>query len=218
MERMNNAKKKAGFSVIIAVYDQAPELAEHLPSLLAQQYEDYEVIVVDESSTDETADVLKQMKDSHPQLYTTFLPKYHFQKNRRRLACTIGVKAAKHEWVIIADISTPPPSPQWLEELAQQADSTTTLMLGYISRKSGDMRLQTFSDVAQARAVITKAERKRSRNGHRGKWFRRLRGKYDFIVVRTDSGHDLLRYFEVDLRGGRLTSYRLKSLFTYLKY
>ena len=196
---MSNSEKRPTFSIVIAVHDQAQEIAQNLPVLLTQQYgngDDYEVIVVDESSTDETADVLKQLKTQYSHLYTTFLPKYQFQKNRRRLALTIGVKAARKEWLIFVDISTPPPSDLWLEELSQSAYAPTALMLGYINRKKGTVRLQTFDDIEKARHIISKTERART-HGHDGQWLRYLRGRYDFVVVGTNMGHDTLRLFEV---------------------
>ena len=82
----------------MTVYDHAHELEEHLPAFLTQEYEPgYEVIVVDESSTDETDDVLKLQKQSYPHLYTTFLPKPNRNITRLKLALTIGVKAAKKD-------------------------------------------------------------------------------------------------------------------------
>ena len=67
----------------MTVYDQSEELKENLPLLLQQEYESggYEVIVVDESSTDSTPDVLKLLKGEYPHLYSTFLPK----PDRKRL-------------------------------------------------------------------------------------------------------------------------------------
>ena len=54
------------FSIVIAVCDQAMEISKNLPSLLTQRYDgDYEVIVVDESSVDDTADILKQLKNEY---------------------------------------------------------------------------------------------------------------------------------------------------------
>ena len=85
------------FSVIMTVFDNGSELEQHLPAFLTQQYEPgYEVIVVDESSTNNTDDVLKLMKQQYPHLYSTFLPKPDVHRNRKRLALTIGVKAAKN--------------------------------------------------------------------------------------------------------------------------
>ena len=54
------------FSIVLSVHDQAQELERNLPRLLSQQYPHYEVIVVDESSTDGTADTLKRLKAQYP--------------------------------------------------------------------------------------------------------------------------------------------------------
>ena len=116
----------------MAVYDNARELEERLPAFLTQTYEPgYEVIVVDESSTDNTEDVLTLFKNDYPHLYTTFLPKPDRNIMRRKLALTIGVKAAKNEWVILTDIHAEPPSEEWLKEIAECIDNTTEAMIGY---------------------------------------------------------------------------------------
>ena len=194
---MNNTENKPTFSIIIAVHDQAHELEQNLPQLLTQQYDgNYEVIVVDESSSDETSDVLKQLKDTHQHLYTTFLPKYQFQKNRRRLALTLGVKAAKYQWVIFTDINTLPPSDTWLQELAAFTIPPTELLLGYYRRKKDDLYLRQYEHIDQARKTIVRAEHWRERNG-RGHWIQYLHtdSKYDLIAVPTIQGHETLKLF-----------------------
>lgn len=206
---MNSSNNNVTFSVIMTVYDEARKLEENLPLFLEQDYETgYEVIVVDESSTDDTVDVLKLQKAKYPHLYTTFLPKPNRLVTRQRLALTLGVKAAKNEWIIFTDIQTPPPSDQWLKELTEFTVEGTTLLLGYINRKTGDMRLQQFANVDDARLYISKAERKRA-NGHNGKRLRYIRGKYDFVVVRKEQGHETLRLYERDVRGLRLLGRRI---------
>ena len=124
------------FSVVMTVYDNALELEEHLPAFLTQDYQEgYEVIVVDESSTDNTDEVLKLQMQNDPKLYKTFLPKPNINVTRKKLALTIGVKAAKNEWVILSDIQSYPTSETWLKEIAESIDSNSDIILGYFGKK-----------------------------------------------------------------------------------
>lgn len=193
------SKPKPSFSIIIAINDQIAEVRSNLPLLLSQQYDDYEVIVVDESKTEESDEVLKLFKAEYKHLYNTFLPKYQFQKNRRRLAFTIGVKAAKKEWIVFTDITTPPPSDQWLAELAAFTLETSVLFLGYINKKSGEVKLRDFGEIAQCSRLVTKTERERTSPKKRISllWHK---SSYDFIAVRADMAHELLKLFALDPR------------------
>ena len=126
---MNTPEKTPSFSIVLAVQDQAEALQGYLSRLLndqqptagGQPVPDFQVIVVDESSTDNTTDLLSSLRADHPRLYSTFVPRYHFQRNPRRLAFTIGMKAAKCEWVIFADVDGFLPSETWLAELTEFA-------------------------------------------------------------------------------------------------
>ena len=49
------------FSVIIPLYNKAPYIRKALESVLAQTYTDFELIVVDDGSTDESANIAETM-------------------------------------------------------------------------------------------------------------------------------------------------------------
>lgn len=51
------------FSVIIPLYNKAPYIRKALESVLAQTYTDYELIVVDDGSTDDSASIVQQFID-----------------------------------------------------------------------------------------------------------------------------------------------------------
>ena len=55
---------KPKVSVLMGVHNGARYLRQALESLRAQTYQDFELVIVDDSSTDETADILLAMKDS----------------------------------------------------------------------------------------------------------------------------------------------------------
>lgn len=195
------------FSVVMTVYDNATELEEHLKDFLTQDFQEgYEVIVVDESSSDNTDNVLKLHMQQYPQLYKTFLPKPNRNVSRRKLALTIGVKAAKNEWVIFTDIHSYPPSQTWLAELAEALDSANDLYLGYFTKNG--TQLKEYMSVGEAGNVIMKTERLKA-DGHKGKRMRVRRGKYDFIAVKRDKAHDALAFFEKRIGFCQLLGMRL---------
>ena len=199
------------FSVIMTVFDNGNELEQHLPAFLTQQYEPgYEIIVVDESSTDNTDDVLKMMKQQYPHLYSTFLPKPDIHVTRKRLALTIGVKASKNEWIILSDIYSFPQSATWLQDISDNLGEESGIMLGYY--KKGELKMRLFEDMESASDYIIKGERQRA-DGHKGTRMRKLRGKYDFIVVKADKAHELLKYFEQPVGFCRLLSLRTGIFF-----
>ena len=195
----------------MTVFDNGSDLEQHLPAFMTQVYEPgYEVIVVDESSTDQTDDVLKLMKQQYPHLYSTFLPKPDIHVVRKRLALTIGVKASKNEWIIFSDINAFPQDDNWLQTIADNLGNTTGIMLGRY--KKGELTTRLFEDIEAVSDYIVKGERQRA-DGHKGSRLRKLRGKYDFVVVRADEAHELLKYFEQPIGFGRLLGLRTRIMF-----
>ena len=189
------SKDNRGFSIIMSVYDQALELEANLPAFLTQEYEpSYEVVVVDETSTDNTEDVLKLMKKDYPHLYTTFLPKPNKQVVRRKLAYNIGTKAAKHEWFILTKIDNVPPATDILQVISQELDWKAELTLGYIKKKG--IRLQPFDTLNQAENHIRKAERLLRKVSQHNQRMSYIWGRYDFVVIRKDHVVDLLKLYE----------------------
>ena len=182
------------FSIIMTVYDQDYDLKDNLPAFLEQKYEPgYEVIVVDESSTDETPDVLKLLKNDYKNLYTTFLPKPQYFVKRKMQALNIGIKAAKHDWLIFANANHQPVGDDILQAINDTMDTTADLTLGYLTKKG--IKLQTFVEYQQAKDHITRIERKIRKVRKRVRKNFRF-GRYDFIIVRKDVAVDILKYYE----------------------
>lgn len=201
-------------SIIMTVYDQASDIESNLPSVLTQDYGgDYEVIVVDETSTDNTEDVLKLLKDAHPRLYTTFLPKPNRCVVRKKLAFSIGIKAAKYEWVMFSRINKEPLAEDVLSAIVGALDGASPLTLGYYGKKG--IRLQPFTEISQAHAHIRKSERRMKMIRERRK-MNYLFGRYDFIITRKELAYDVLQYYEQKISWTTLLGLRMKIFFTNL--
>ena len=61
-------------SVIICARNESINLEKYLPIVLEQDYPEYEVIVVNDRSFDDTEDLLRLMNYKYPHLKTTFIP------------------------------------------------------------------------------------------------------------------------------------------------
>lgn len=118
-------------SVVVPCYNSAAALEENLPLLLEQTFAAYEVIVVDEASTDETRDVIKRLSARYPRLRSTFVPATARYVARRKLAITLGVRAARAPWVVLTGADCRPASSQWLARMAEHFADDHDFVLGY---------------------------------------------------------------------------------------
>ena len=197
------------FSIILAAHNAADKLEQNLPAFLETASEaGAQVIVVDDMSTDETPDVLTRMKHDHPDvLYTTFLPQsVVMNPSRRRLAMSVGAKAAKTPYIILASIERPPHNVGWLYGLA---DNDVSLV--YSLRKGNQVVHVTTTDAEELRPTITKAERQ-SGKGHRGRFMKLRRGLYDAVCVHRDHVFDVINMFDRPVSFGKLWRLRFQVL------
>lgn len=198
-------------SIILTPCENARELERNLPLLLQQDYPaDYEVIVVAWKGDSETEDVLKRFADA-PRLYTTYIPSSSRYMSRKKLAITLGMKAAKHEWVVLTDIECQPASNRWLALMAQHCTDNRDLVLGYTAYDDATAPYRRFERVLTATYLLREDARAvpYRHNGSNlllrksvfigGYGFRGnlkyLRGEYDFTVnkyaTRTNSALEL---------------------------
>ena len=119
-------------SVIVCARNEQTNLQDYLHHLLTQDYPCYEVIVVNDGSEDDTQIILERYTLQSKQLYTTFVPHNARVISSKKLALTIGVKAANYDYLLLTDADCRPSSPRWIREMMSGfAASDTELVLGY---------------------------------------------------------------------------------------
>lgn len=125
-------KFKPKVSVIIVSENEADSLAENLSTILSQDYPDFEVIVVNNGSTDESDVLLASMELNHPNLYHTYLP-YSNDKllSRYKLALTLGAKAAKGDILLFTQPYCRPVSDKWISCMVRGFSEDKEVVLGY---------------------------------------------------------------------------------------
>ena len=84
------------FSVIIPLYNKAPYVAKAIESVLGQTYRDFEVIVIDDGSTDQSLEVAKTFENKSITIISQ--PNSGVSTARNN-----GVKLAKHPYICFLD-------------------------------------------------------------------------------------------------------------------
>lgn len=119
-------------SVIIVAKDESENLAKCLPSILNQDYPDYEVIVVNDGSTDESEFLLKNLKREYPFLYSTFSPYSDVNETiqNKVLPLTIGIKAARKDILLFTEADSLPMTNQWIKSMVHSL-ADKDIVVGY---------------------------------------------------------------------------------------
>lgn len=126
---------KPAVSVIICARNESENLARFLPAVLKQKYPKFEVIVVNDGSTDESTDLLKKMTEQYPNLYQTFLPMGAKYMSRKKMCVTVGIKAAHYDHLLLVDADCEPASDLWIANIMRHYASGTSVVLGYTGYK-----------------------------------------------------------------------------------
>lgn len=104
-------------SVIIAARNERINLAKNLPSVLKQNYENYEVVVINDGSWDGSKDLLSELSRTESRLKIVNLEldeKFHRGK---KFALTMGIKAATHEHLLFMDADCTPAGDRWIASM-----------------------------------------------------------------------------------------------------
>lgn len=119
-------------SVIISARNEVKNLSENLPDILEQDYPDFEVVVINDCSSDDSDIVLKEMQQRYSHLKIVTKTEHVRFKTGKKFALTLGIKAAQNEHLLFTDADCKPASKNWITYMADKFDNPQTqIVLGY---------------------------------------------------------------------------------------
>ncbi len=126
-------------SVIVCSQNESENLRRFLPSILEQDYPLYEVIVINDGSTDESDNVLGNLEKQYKHLYRTYIPEEAKYLSRKKLAITVGIKAAKYDYLMFTEPSCEPTGKDWLSSMSRNFSEKKSIVLGFspLSKSTG---------------------------------------------------------------------------------
>lgn len=155
-------KEQPPVSVIVYAKNESENLKRFLPEILKQEYPTYEVIVVNDGSTDESDNILKSLNNTYPHLYHTYIPEEVKYLSRKKLALTVGIKAAKYDILLFTEANCRPASNLWIQKMAQNFTPGTDIVLGigaYENKKGFLHKLAAYDNMITGLQYLSSALR-----------------------------------------------------------
>ncbi len=123
-------KEKQPVSVIICAKNEEDNLREFLPAVLDQDYPEYEVVVVNDQSTDKTLDVIQEFQEKNKHLNLINIEDHIRDHSGKKLALTLAIKKAKYDILMLTDADCKPVSNHWISNIVENYTAGTDIVLG----------------------------------------------------------------------------------------
>lgn len=118
-------------SIIIATHNQYENLKKLIPALLQQNYHKFELVVVNDRSSDETYDYLKGKSEMYPNaLKVLHIEDTPGKLDSKKYALTLGIKAASYENLLFTDADCMPVNKNWILNMTASLSEECQVCLG----------------------------------------------------------------------------------------
>lgn len=118
-------------SVIVCAKDAYEYLIDLVPRILSQDYPEFELVIVNDCSTDETTDYLKELLDKRPDINVVTLTQSLNFFHGKKFPLSMGIKSAKHDLILLTDADCLPDSNQWIKSMVGAYCKNTEVVIGY---------------------------------------------------------------------------------------
>ncbi|WP_395067048.1 glycosyltransferase [Flavobacterium sp.] len=123
--------KRVPISVIVCAKNEEENVKNFVPLLAQQNYPDYEIVLIDDASSDETLEVFEAFEKQFSNVKLVKVENIEAFWGNKKFALTLGIKAATNEYLLFTDADCYPTSTEWIKEMSAQFTKEKTIVLGY---------------------------------------------------------------------------------------
>ncbi len=159
-DKSESEQKWPPVSVVISARNAVLELEKNLPYILYQDYPNYEVVVVNDSSDDGTEELLIDLARLEPKLNVVHIRQNLNFFQGKKFPLSLGIKSAKNEILLLTDADCHPTSNQWIKSMVRNYGPGIEIVIGYgAHQKKGGVLgfLQQFDTLQIAMLYLSKA-------------------------------------------------------------
>lgn len=123
--------KKIPISVIVCAKNEEENVINFIPLLAEQNYPDFEIVLIDDASNDNTLAIFEGFEKQYPNVRLVKVQNNEAFWGNKKYALTLGIKAAKKEYLLFTDADCYPTSKEWITAMSSQFTMQKTIVLGY---------------------------------------------------------------------------------------
>lgn len=141
-------------SVLICAKNEAKNLSKNLPFFLKQDYQNFELVLINDCSQDNTLEVMEQFKketEIHVKIVDVATNEQFW--GSKKYALTLGIKAASNEHLLFTDADCKPISKNWITEMISHFNNQHQLILGYGAYKK--IKKSFFNKLIRFETLLT---------------------------------------------------------------
>ena len=128
---LKSKSKNIAVSVIICAKNEAENLKQFLPLVINQDYHDFEIILINDASTDNTIDFMESFANQYSNVKIVNVENNEAFWASKKYALTLGIKASKNDYLLFTDADCKPISKYWIKEMSSHFTNQKTIVLGY---------------------------------------------------------------------------------------
>ena len=120
-------------SLVVYIKDQQDILPQYLPTLLEQDHPNYQIILVNNASCDDSLEILEAFEKTHPKIKLVNVINNEAFWNNKKYALTLGIKVAKHDYLVFTEPSGQLLSSTWLSSMSNYFSHKKQVVIGHTS-------------------------------------------------------------------------------------
>lgn len=118
-------------SVIVCAKNEAENLRQFLPSILHQDYPDFEIILINDASVDDTLQVMEEFQEIDKRVKIVNVQNNEAFWGKKKYALTLGIKKARNPYLLFTDADCVPETGEWISNMTAHFQPQTSIVLGY---------------------------------------------------------------------------------------
>ncbi len=142
-------------SIVICARNESANLKKNMYSILEQSYPEFEVIVINDCSWDDSGLFLEELEKQYKHLKVLTIQEQEKYQHGKKFALTLGIKASRYDILLMIDADCIVQNKNWASIMQNNFNNNTDIVLGYGGyRKKGGLlnrviRFDTFYTALQ---------------------------------------------------------------------